>query len=70
MTKTRKWRGLLSNVDLTNQKSFVLFFPKKKKMKEKRLRADVSKYRPKVYKSEKSKILQKIHKVALGKLLT
>ena len=70
MTKTRKWRGLLSNVDLTNQKSFVLFFPKKKKKKEKRLRADVSKYRPKVYKSEKSKILQKIHKVALGKLLT
>ena len=34
------------------------------------LRADVSKYRPEVYKSEKSKILQKIHKVALGKLLT
>ena len=38
MMKTRKWRGLHSNVDLTNQKSFVLFFPKKKKMKEKRLR--------------------------------
>ena len=36
----------------------------------KRLRADVSKYRPEVYKSEKSKILKKIHKVALGKLLT
>ena len=34
------------------------------------LRADVSKYRPDVYKSEKSKILKKIHKVALGKLLT
>ena len=33
------------------------------------LRADVSKYRPEVYKSEKSKILKKIHKVALGKLL-
>ena len=30
----------------------------------------ISKYRPEVYKSEKSKILQKIHKVALGKLLT
>ncbi|XP_073246852.1 cyclic GMP-AMP synthase-like receptor 1 [Porites lutea] len=30
------------------------------------LRADVSKYRPEVYKSEKSKILKKIHKVALG----
>ena len=30
MTKTRKWRGLHSNVDLTNQKSFVLFSPKKK----------------------------------------
>ena len=34
------------------------------------LRADVSNYRPEVYKSEKSKILKKIHKVALGKLLT
>ena len=34
------------------------------------LRADVSKYRPEVYKSEKTKILKKIHKVALGKLLT
>ena len=34
------------------------------------LRADVSKYRPEVYKSEKSKILKKIYKVALGKLLT
>ena len=34
------------------------------------LREDVSKYRPEVYKSEKSKILKKIHKVALGKLLT
>ena len=34
------------------------------------LRADVSKYRPEVYKSEKSTILKKIHKVALGKLLT
>ena len=34
------------------------------------LRADVSKYRPEVYKSENSKILKKIRKVALGKLLT
>ena len=34
------------------------------------LRADVSKYQPEVYKSEKSEILKKIHKVALGKLLT
>ena len=34
------------------------------------LRADVSKYRPEVYKSEKSKIIKKILKVALGKLLT
>ena len=34
------------------------------------LRADVRKYRPEVYKSEKSKILKKIRKVALGKLLT
>ena len=36
----------------------------------KSLRADVSKYRPEVCKSEKSKILKKIHKVALGKLIT
>ena len=36
----------------------------------KMLRADVRKYRPEVYKSEKSKIPKKIHKVALGKLLT
>ena len=36
----------------------------------KTLRADVSKYRPEVYKSEKSKILKKIHKVALRKLFT
>ena len=34
------------------------------------LRADVSKYRPEVYKTQKLKILKKIHKVALGKLLT
>ena len=34
------------------------------------LRADVSKYRPEVNKREKSKILKKIQKVALGKLLT
>ena len=33
------------------------------------LRADVSKYRPEVCKSEKSKIV-KIHKLALGKLIT
>ena len=39
-------------------------------VKSKHLRADASKYRPEVYKSEKSKILKKIHKVALGKLLT
>ena len=37
---------------------------------ESSLRADVSKYQPEVYKSEKSKILKKINKVALGKLLT
>ena len=42
---------------------------KKKRMSED-LRADASKYRPEVYKSEKSTILKKIHKVALGKLLT
>ena len=34
------------------------------------LRADISKYRPDVYKSEKSKIFKTIHEVALGKLLT
>ena len=34
------------------------------------LRAHVSKYRPEVYKTGKSKNLKKIHKVALGKLLT
>ena len=34
------------------------------------LRADVSKHRLEVYKSEKSKILKIIHKVALVKLLT
>ena len=38
MTKTRKWRGLHSNVDLTNQKSFVLFFPKKKKNERKTIK--------------------------------
>ena len=36
----------------------------------KALTADVSKYRPEVYKTEKSKILKNIHKVALGKQLT
>ena len=41
-----------------------------KKISRHLLRADVSKYRPEVYKTEKSKILKKIHKVALGKLLT
>ena len=41
-----------------------------RKTAAKTLRAYVSKYRPEVYKSEKSKILRKIHKVALGKLLT
>ena len=34
------------------------------------LRADVNKYQPEVYKSEKSKIPKTIQKVALGKLLT
>ena len=34
------------------------------------LRADVSKYQPEVCKSGKSQTLKKIHKVALGKLLT
>ena len=34
------------------------------------LRADVSKYRPEVYKSEKLKNPQKIHRVALVELLS
>ena len=42
----------------------------RRRIQIKPLRADVSKYRPDVYKSEKSKILKKIHKVALSKLLT
>ena len=33
--------------------------------KDRHLRADVTKYRPEVYKSEKSKILKNIYKVAL-----
>ena len=41
-----------------------------RKVKLNALKADVSKYQPEVYKSEKSKILKTIHKVALGKLLT
>ena len=45
-------------------------FPYTSQISENELRADVSKYRPEVYKSEKSTILKKIHKVALGKLLT
>ena len=43
---------------------------KKKIYCPKTLRVDVSKYRPEVCKSEKLTILKKIHKVALGKLLT
>ena len=46
--------------------SLKVILPKRAKI----LRADVSKYRPEVYKSEKSNILKKLHKVALGKLLT
>ena len=42
----------------------------RKRWTDEYLRADVSKYRPEVYKSKKSKILKKIPKVALGKLLT
>ena len=34
------------------------------------LRADVCKYRPEAYNKENIKILKKIHKVALGELLT
>ena len=38
MTKTRKWGGLHSNVDLTNQKSFVLIFSQEKKNKRKTIK--------------------------------
>ena len=46
------------------------FFEAERNVKLNALKADVSKYRPEVYKSEKSEILKTIHKVALGKLLT
>ena len=45
------------------------FLEAERNVKLNALKADVSKYRPEVYKSEKSKILKTIHKVALGKLL-
>ena len=38
MTKTRKRRGLHSNVDLTNQKRFVSLFPTKKKNERKMIK--------------------------------
>ena len=46
------------------------FLEAERNVKLNALKADVSKYRPEVYKSEKSEILKTIHKVALGKLLT
>ena len=62
---------------LQNSRHHLIFLWKCRKYLEtkafaiiKVLRADVSKYRPEVYKSGKSKILQKINNVALGKLLT
>ena len=68
----------LKEGDVTDQKIHDLIVREVKDIKTKLdgitrndlLRADVSKYRPEVYKSEKSKILQKIHKVALRKLFT
>ena len=45
------------------------FLEAERNVKLNALKADVSKYRPEVYKSEKSKILKTIQKVALGKLL-
>ena len=50
----------------------VLFILRKpsRPSKEEVLRADVSKYRPEVYKSEKLKNPKKIHRVALVELLS
>ena len=45
------------------------FLEAERNVKLNALKADASKYRPEVYKSEKSKILKTIQKVALGKLL-
>ena len=56
-------------MNLEQKNKLILLHPIRYKTDED-LRADVSKYRPDVYKSEKSKILKKIHKVALGKLST
>ena len=39
-------------------------------LRARKLRADVSKYRPEAYKSEKSKNPKKIHRVALVELLS
>ena len=51
-----------------------LYLPTKRTFKTKRkfkdLRADVCKYRPEACNKENIKILKKIHKVALGELLT
>ena len=38
MMKTRKWRGLHSNVDLTNQKNFVFIFSQEKKNERKTIK--------------------------------
>ena len=52
---------------MTNYETYLYIFDAKFGLRG--LRADISKYRPEVWKSEKSKILKKIHNVALGKLL-
>ena len=52
---------------MTNYETYLYIFYAKFGLRG--LRADISKYRPEVWKSEKSKILKKIHNVALGKLL-
>ena len=39
MTERRKWRGLHSNVDLTNQKKFRFIFSLGKKSERKTLKA-------------------------------
>ena len=55
-----------------SQQAKGLLFTAKNKTKQNKnlLRANVSRYRPEGLQKRKTKILKKIHKVALGKLLT
>ena len=55
----------------SHQAKSLLFTAKNKTKQNKNLlRANVSKYRPEGLQKRNTKILKKIHKVALGKLLT